>query len=307
MNHHQLRANCGRLTFAGVLLLTSCTTTHAPKAAFTYSQPVRKTHLNIALNITDELRKAQWEQRALLGMSDRMLVGQSIAENAFAMTQQTFLSVVRVDNGAPTPTPVDAVLTPNVAYIGRRPGRTPFSADSITLKLEWSLQDADGKLIWADTINGQGSNKAGWESVLAKTLETTFKKSQQAILSSEAIQQFVARKYPELALSTPAAPSKVIITRSEVREQCAALRSSDPEQVMDALKSLRRMNAPEAVPEILPCLLESHPNILRDACRTLAVLGNKDVIPAIEPLLKNSRSDVRTDARAAIAKLQAKP
>lgn len=93
----------------------------------------------------------------------------------------------------------------------------------------------------------------------------------------------------------------------DIKLICRFLRSPDPEEVMDGLKSLRGLDAPAAVPDIVALLKDKDAHILRDACRTLAVLGNKDVIPAIEPLLKNSRSDVRKDARAAIAKLQAKP
>jgi hypothetical protein len=96
------------------------------------------------------------------------------------------------------------------------------------------------------------------------------------------------------------------ISDPEVAELCASLESDKPSDVEHALKVLRTMNAPEAVPKILPCLTNSNPNVIRDACRTLAVLGNKDVIPSIEPLLKHSRSDVRKDAQDAIDKLQAK-
>jgi hypothetical protein len=81
----------------------------------------------------------------------------------------------------------------------------------------------------------------------------------------------------------------------------------DPDSIMDGLKALRGMNAPEAVPQILPMLRDPNEHVLRDSCRTLAVLGNKDVIPYIQPLLSHPSSAVRADARAAIAALQAKP
>lgn len=97
------------------------------------------------------------------------------------------------------------------------------------------------------------------------------------------------------------------LTSEEIKVICRFLRSPDPDEVMDGLKSLRGLNAPEAVPDIVVLLKEKDAHILRDACRTLAVLGNKDTIPAIEPLLKNAKSDVRKDARDAIAKLQVKP
>lgn len=98
------------------------------------------------------------------------------------------------------------------------------------------------------------------------------------------------------------------VGNSEVEKLCAALKSENPNEIIGALKRLREMDAPEAVPKIIPCLdPHFHPNVIRDACRTLAVLGNKEVIPSIEPLLKHRKADVRKDARNAIAKLQAKP
>lgn len=83
--------------------------------------------------------------------------------------------------------------------------------------------------------------------------------------------------------------------------------SHDEECAMDGLKALRGLNAPQAVPKILP-LLEDDQNahVVRDALRTLAVLGNTNTIPFIEPLLKSSRSDVRWDAYYAIKALRAK-
>ena len=90
------------------------------------------------------------------------------------------------------------------------------------------------------------------------------------------------------------------ITDPEVKRLCDILKTGKPDAVVKALKSLRDMDAPEAVPEILPCLTNSNSNVIRDACRTLAVLGDKSIVPSIEPLLKHSRADVRKDAQDAI-------
>ena len=97
------------------------------------------------------------------------------------------------------------------------------------------------------------------------------------------------------------------ISNPEVVELCAALGSSNPNEVVHTLKLLRRPDAAAAVPDILPLLHNNNTHVVRDACRTLAVIANKDVIPSIEPLLKDKRSDVRKDAQDAIEKLQAKP
>ncbi len=84
------------------------------------------------------------------------------------------------------------------------------------------------------------------------------------------------------------------------------LNSPDNDSVVDALKALRGLNAPQAVPKILPLLHAKDTHVVRDACRTLAVLGNTNTIPFIEPLLKDLRSDVRQDAQEAIKTLKAK-
>jgi hypothetical protein len=83
--------------------------------------------------------------------------------------------------------------------------------------------------------------------------------------------------------------------------------SHDPDSIMDGLKALRGMNAPEAVPQIVPMLKDPNDHVVRDSCRTLAVLGNKEIIPQIEPLLSHPSSSVRKDAKDAIAALKAKP
>ena len=86
----------------------------------------------------------------------------------------------------------------------------------------------------------------------------------------------------------------------------ALLKSSEPRDVIDGLKSLRGIRGYKTVADILPLLHHSHLNVIRDACRTLAALGNKTNIPAIEPLLKHADKEVRKDAQDAITILSAK-
>jgi HEAT repeat protein len=93
----------------------------------------------------------------------------------------------------------------------------------------------------------------------------------------------------------------------ELRIVLGFLKHSDPDVVMDGLKTLRGLKVPEVVPQLVPLLQNPNHNILRDTCRTLAVLGDKSVIPQIQPLLKDMRRDVKKDAANAIAALQAKP
>jgi hypothetical protein len=92
----------------------------------------------------------------------------------------------------------------------------------------------------------------------------------------------------------------------EVKRLCDILKTGKPDDMIKSLKTLREMDAPEAVPDIVACLNNSNSNVIRDSCRTLAVLGDTSNIPSIEPLLKHSRADVRKDAQDAINALGGK-
>jgi HEAT repeat protein len=96
------------------------------------------------------------------------------------------------------------------------------------------------------------------------------------------------------------------LDQAEINTIYAMLKSTSPDEVMDALKALRGLTAADTVGEILPLLQHSDPHVIRDTCRTLAVVGNKSNIPAIEPLLKHQDPKVRKDAQDAIFALNAK-
>lgn len=94
---------------------------------------------------------------------------------------------------------------------------------------------------------------------------------------------------------------------ADLKNICAMFKATDPQEVMDALKSLRGLKAESTVPEILPLLQNANIGIVRDACRTLAVLGNKSNVAALEPLVKHKDEKVQKDAQDAIFQLNAKP
>jgi HEAT repeat protein len=96
------------------------------------------------------------------------------------------------------------------------------------------------------------------------------------------------------------------VNEQNIKDICTMLKAPSIDEQIDALKSLRGLKAPSAVPEILPMLKSPNLNVMRDACRTLAVLGNKDSIPAIEPLLKHPDTKVQKDAQDAIFALNSK-
>jgi HEAT repeat protein len=95
------------------------------------------------------------------------------------------------------------------------------------------------------------------------------------------------------------------VSREDVKK-ITALLSGTKEEKGEGLKALRGLDAPEAVPAILPLLKDPDNNVKRDACRTLAVLGDKSVIPDIQPLQNDPSTAVQKDANDAIFAIQHK-
>jgi hypothetical protein len=252
-----------------------------------------KIHLNVALNVPDELRKRPDSEDKRYPLKD------SLAKNAPILASHTFTGMEEIDNGSQPPSTVDAILTPRVAYVGGTVG----SKVIFDIKLEWTLTDPKGDPIWIDTVGGWGYGDGGGKrnEVLKEALYSLLDKTQEAMWHSEAIRRFAKTKYTDVeSASAPAA----MIANTEVMKLCASLDSYDVEEVKRSLRKLRKMNAAEAVPSILRCMKYGRPDIQRECCQTLAVLGDRNTIPYLEPLLTNP--DVRGDAKKAIKKLGGK-
>lgn len=188
--HHVLKL----ALIPALIALTSCTTVIKPKPRSTTYSAGDKIPLRVALNLTDELRNAKWEQRALTGGGTKMAVGPALAEDAPECARNTFTDVVEIKNGGTPPTPVDAILTPKMAFIGIKFGQTMFSKDAITIKLEWTLTDPSGSILWADTVTGVGESKGGFTKDLTLAVEDVFRKSQQTMLASPVTRQLAVKK-----------------------------------------------------------------------------------------------------------------
>jgi len=96
------------------------------------------------------------------------------------------------------------------------------------------------------------------------------------------------------------------VSDADLKNIVAMFKASDPQEVMDALKSLRGLKAQSTLPEILPLLKHANLGIVRDACRTVGELGSKSNVADLEPLLKHADTKVQQDAADAIYKLKAK-
>ena len=151
-----------------------------------------KIHLKVGINVTDELRLVKNEKW-------NIPIGQSIATNAPVFARHTFDNVVDMSNGKlPANETVAAILTPIVAYTTRTVGATPGGESIADIKVEWTLNDANGNPIWVDTIDGRSSDKTRTDpkESFSKGTGGLTVKIQQAISSAPAIKQFAQKQSP---------------------------------------------------------------------------------------------------------------
>lgn len=183
------------LRLAGVALLAGCTHVMSPPTTtFAGYGEQPKIALRVALNITPELRAAKWERKA---MGDTWLIpmGDSLATNSEALARQVFAQVL-VPTEPASAADVDAVITPQLAYINRTSGATSFGESIVAIKVEWNLSDRAGRPVWLETIGGQSSGSSGWtqpEKVIKAALEDMLTNSQHAFTTAPAVRDYALR------------------------------------------------------------------------------------------------------------------
>lgn len=188
------------VTIIAVLTLVLAGCTHLinpPKEPYTGYTQQEKIRLKVALNITDELRNAKHETH-YTGDNWVIPIGGSIAQNASVLARHIFAEVVETTTGGKMANiPVQAILTPKVAYINRTTGATGHGKSIVSIKVEWTFSDPSGNVIWVETLSAESSGSTGFtnpEKLVKKALEDVLTKSHQAILSSESIRQFALKQ-----------------------------------------------------------------------------------------------------------------
>lgn len=164
-----------------------------------------KIPLTVELYLSDELRAGAWQQKGspqssqtLFGEAKARWLGVTLARNAELVTQAVFSAIV-VTGGREVLGRAGgkAVLIPRIVTIEQV---RLFDAVTLTVLLEWRLQDEYGNIIWMDTINGEGERKifwsweekAGFKALHSAMLNDLFHKSFSALSSSRAIRDFAA-------------------------------------------------------------------------------------------------------------------
>lgn len=142
-----------------LLLLSGCT---SPVYNFPVNvhkeYPVKtkeKINISVGLIMSDEFRKAQIITK-LVGGSETIVLGPFLEQNTEALVRELFTTVfVSKDPKTFLNKEIDAILTPRLTGVSRNlVGAGKFQ--SLIAKLEWTLKDKKGNLVWIETVTGQG-------------------------------------------------------------------------------------------------------------------------------------------------------
>ncbi len=159
-------ANSRMPRFAGILLiclLAGCTPTLVVyKAPETISVPypnVKKIPLTVELRLNEELLGAQWTPECKCVV---IPLGAVLSEQAESMSRKLFTGLIVAKSAADgAPTKSDAILSPKPVAIERTLGASAFGDSVLTVVLEWTMKDANGRLVWVDATKGHGVAKSG--------------------------------------------------------------------------------------------------------------------------------------------------
>lgn len=158
----------------------------------------QKINLTIELRISEELERFAHESAA-----ENLPLGNILIKNAENMSRALFRQVVITKKTDKlTHAGVNAVLIPKVVSIAHTRPMYAYSERKLTVIFQWLLKDSEGKTIWMDTIEGEGTNDIGTLFSLESNtrervrllMEDLFKKSYLSISSSKEIENFKSKK-----------------------------------------------------------------------------------------------------------------
>lgn len=202
MTTHRRRWTRALLIGVAAVGASACTTVldHPVKAVQGYA-PAQRIDMKVALVLSDELRQARWE-RSAGGETVVLPFGEHLATNSENVARALFSGVTVQTSPGPVPPEAAGLLVPRMVFIEQSFGIWVWDDANITMGLEWTFKDRDGRVVWVDTVKGTGTNATGnlFTSRTRMTeraglvIEDVFRKSFDAIAGARALRDFAARK-----------------------------------------------------------------------------------------------------------------
>ncbi len=183
-----------------ILVACSTTFTSKPPKEIVNGYPQTETiPLKVGLIITDELKVAKSELKQV--NTFEIILGNSLAKNSEVLINELFIDVVTGNSEKDfNPEDIDIFVTPKIVSAEQSWGASGFADSTLSIFLEWQIQRNDGRLIWIDTVLGEGTMVIGGAFVGLKengtkraklAIDSLFMNSHEAISNSQEIRELV--------------------------------------------------------------------------------------------------------------------
>ncbi len=103
------------------------------------------------------------KKRQSLALKDVLRVGEAACSQLESGLNAVFSSLTRVEKvPAPGASAAEVVLIPKFIDINSTQPLLGSSPRELVILVEWTIQDADGRTIWLQTVQGSSRHKLGW-------------------------------------------------------------------------------------------------------------------------------------------------
>lgn len=157
-------------------------------------QESKNINLSVELIISKE-----FDSYSHLSSGEELVLGPLLVKNSENMARNLFRQIIvsKKENFS-QPSSVDAVLIPTVVSVAHTRPMCSFSDRKLSMNLQWQLKDTKGKIVWVDTVEGEGINNLGstftyfsnTRERVQLLMEDLFEKSYISISSSKEIKNF---------------------------------------------------------------------------------------------------------------------
>jgi hypothetical protein len=146
------------------------TPTSYPKEAVGGIPSAPRIEMPVRLVIDADLRATQWRRQP--GSASETELGKSLAVNAEAVARAVFARVDVVSDPKEGAADV-ALLTPRVVAV-EKVEEGDYHGERMTVLLEWSLRDPEGRPIWVETVRGSQLFTKPARTLVEQLVRTSF-------------------------------------------------------------------------------------------------------------------------------------
>lgn len=191
------------VSLAGPVLFSGCATTFPiPQKDLTANIQGTPYNATVQLVMPKSYCDYVWVHNVGMGNIYKVPLGQTLCLNHEKMLQKAFTKVIRTQDGHLDGIGgVDLIAVPKLISYDYVPGVTAFHESRQTIKIEWTVTDTQGNILWVDTLQAVGAGASGTafsyknntRDYAYEMLANLHKDAYEALMQSPEIKNYISR------------------------------------------------------------------------------------------------------------------